>query len=126
MGKDNEEYKNKDQSSEEEEEFIEENDDSKKAVKKQKIEKAGEKRKRETNKDDKGDQIFELSAKRRVTVRLFSTGEPSVDIREFYKDKNTGEMRPGKAGICFPLAQWHKLKELIPDIDEAIEAIKKK
>lgn len=29
-------------------------------------------------------------------------------------------------GVCFPVAQWNKLKELIPDIDEAIDALQKK
>ncbi|CEG64600.1 hypothetical protein RMATCC62417_01543 [Rhizopus microsporus] len=112
-----------------EEEFVEEDQPKQKATKKQKTERqVGEKRKREVARDDNGDQIFELSSKRRVTVRLFKTGDgsPSVDIREFYKDKASGEMRPGKVGICFPVAQWNKLKELIPDIDEAIDALQKK
>ncbi|KAI9251068.1 transcriptional Coactivator p15-domain-containing protein [Sporodiniella umbellata] len=102
------------------EEFVD--DDNQTFNKKQKVEKTGEKRKKP---DTDGNYIFELSTKRRVTVRLFSTGEPSVDVREFYKDKVSGEMRPGKSGICFPLAQWKKLKELIGEIDEAIETIKK-
>ncbi|KAI8098399.1 uncharacterized protein B0P05DRAFT_460572, partial [Gilbertella persicaria] len=63
-----------------------------------------------------------LSAKRRVTIRAFSSGEGSVDIREFYMDKNTQEMKPGK-GICFPLAQWNKLKGLVGDIDDALDAL---
>jgi len=88
---------------------------------------SGQKRKRDEDvvRDSQGNQIFELSAKRRITVRAFSTGEPSVDIREVYKDKNTGEIRPGK-GICLPLSQWNKLKELLPDIEEAIDELKKK
>ncbi|CAO3661002.1 unnamed protein product [Rhizopus stolonifer] len=118
-----EEYKqNKAESSEEE--FVEEATEEKPA-KKQKTEKVGEKRKRNVTSDAQENKTFELSAKRKVTVRLFSNGEPSVDIREFYKDKASGEMRPGKSGICFPLAQWNKLKELMSDIDEAVESIKK-
>ncbi|KAI8367693.1 uncharacterized protein BYT42DRAFT_587131 [Radiomyces spectabilis] len=76
----------------------------------------------ETPRDTQGNQYLELSAKRRVTIRAFSSGEPSVDIREVYRDKNTGELRPGK-GICLPMAQWKKLKELIPAIDTAIERL---
>ncbi|KAI8371195.1 hypothetical protein EDC96DRAFT_501771 [Choanephora cucurbitarum] len=84
------------------------------------------KRKREDEQRDKdGNQIFPLSAKRRVTIRAFSSGEGSVDLREFYVDKNTQEMKPGK-GICLPLAQWKKLKEYMHDIDEAIEALSSK
>ncbi|OBZ90245.1 putative RNA polymerase II transcriptional coactivator [Choanephora cucurbitarum] len=85
------------------------------------------KRKREDDadkqRDKDGNQIFpKLSTKRRVTIRAFSSGEGSVDLREFYVDKNTQEMKPGK-GICLPLAQWNKLKEYMNDIDEAIEAL---
>ncbi|CAO3640747.1 unnamed protein product [Mucor hiemalis] len=89
---------------------------------------SGDKRKREDTgtRDAAGNQIFELSSKRRITVRAFSSGEPSVDIREIYKDKNTGEMRPGKSGICLPMTQWNKLKELLPEIEEAIAALPSK
>ncbi|KAI8365120.1 hypothetical protein BD560DRAFT_402179 [Blakeslea trispora] len=76
----------------------------------------------EKQRDKDGNQIFPLSSKRRVTIRAFSSGEGSVDLREFYLDKNTQELKPGK-GICLPLAQWKKLKEHMNDIDEAIEAL---
>ncbi|CDH57267.1 hypothetical protein RO3G_02450 [Lichtheimia corymbifera JMRC:FSU:9682] len=86
-----------------------------------------EKRKRgESSKDTgDGDHVFQLSNKRRISVRTFSDGTPSVDIRETYTDKNTGELKFGK-GICLPLNQWETLKELMPDIDEAITKIQKK
>jgi hypothetical protein len=29
-------------------------------------------------------------------------------------------------GICLPMAQWLKLKELLPDIDQAMESISSK
>ena len=37
-----------------------------------------------------------LSRKRRLTVRQFPSGDTAVDIREFYVDKKTQELRPGK------------------------------
>jgi len=53
-------------------------------------------------------------------VREFK-GRLLVDIREFY-EKN-GESLPGKKGISLQLEQWEKLKNLIGDIDEAIEEL---
>lgn len=108
------------ESSDEEDESSEEETLAKKTAVK-KVAASGDKRKRESasaNRDANGNQIFELSSKRRVTVRAFSDGTPSVDIREVYEDKS-GTIRPGK-GICFPIAQWKKLVELLPEIDEAI------
>lgn len=67
--------------------------------------------------------FFQLSPKRRVTVRAFPTGEPAIDIREVYTVN--GEERPGK-GICLPLAQWKSLVEQLPHIEEAITALPKK
>ncbi|KAG0174493.1 RNA polymerase II transcriptional coactivator [Apophysomyces sp. BC1034] len=107
------------------EEFEEEDDAPK--VKKAKAETTDKKRKRETatastSKESGGESVFQLSSKRRVTVKAFKTGEPMVDIRETYNDKASGELRYGK-GICMPLAQWKKLKELMPEIDAAIDRV---
>ncbi|KAI7877864.1 PC4-domain-containing protein [Lichtheimia hyalospora FSU 10163] len=108
---------------EEDDDFIEEEEP---ASKKQKSN-AGEKRKRDDTSKNTGDgeHVFQLTTRRRISVRAFSNGLPSVDIRETYKDKVTGELKFGK-GICLPLAQWETLKELMPDIDEAITKIQKK
>ncbi len=64
--------------------------------------------------------VFELSAKRRVTLRKFKSNI-LVDIREFYEDRVTGEDLPGKKGISLTLEQFLKLKELIPCIEAAME-----
>ncbi|KAJ8651537.1 hypothetical protein O0I10_012901 [Lichtheimia ornata] len=120
---DNEEYKpTASAEHEDDDDFVEEEP----ATKKQKSN-AGEKRKRGESSKDSGDgeHVFQLSNKRRIAVRAFSNGLPSVDIRETYTDKNTGELKYGK-GICLPLNQWETLKELMPDIDEAIKKIQKK
>ncbi|KAI9023878.1 hypothetical protein CLU79DRAFT_748605 [Phycomyces nitens] len=70
--------------------------------------------------DEKG-AVFDLSSKRKITVKAFPKGGAFVDIREFYTDKS-GETKHGK-GICLPLAQYKILKDLIPKIDEAIEKL---
>lgn len=65
---------------------------------------------------------FELSGKRRVTVRKYRSSV-LIDIREFYEDKTSGEMRPGSKGIALSKEQYSALKELLPEIDKAIKKI---
>ena len=66
---------------------------------------------------------FELSGTRRVTVRKFRSSI-LIDIREYYEDKESNEERPGKKGISLTKEQYEKLKELIPEIDTAVQNIK--
>ena len=66
---------------------------------------------------------FELSGKRRVTVRKYRSSV-LIDIREYYEDKASGEERPGKKGISLSKEQFEKLKELMPEIDEAVKKMK--
>lgn len=74
-----------------------------------------------TNSD--GEASFEISSKRRVTVRKFRSSI-LIDIREYYEDKASGEDRPGKKGISLTKEQYEKLKELLPEIDKAVKNIK--
>ncbi|KAG2203710.1 hypothetical protein INT46_001181, partial [Mucor plumbeus] len=60
----------------------------------------------------------------RLTVRQFPSGDTAIDVREFYVDKKTQELRPGK-GICLTLNQWRILQELMPKIDKSLEDITK-
>lgn len=66
---------------------------------------------------------FELSGKRRVSVRKFRSSI-LIDIREYYEDKEIGEDRPGKKGISLTKEQYEKLKDLMPEIDVAINKMK--
>lgn len=70
-----------------------------------------------TNSDE---SYFELSGKRRVTVRKFRSSV-LIDVREYYEDKASGEEKPGKKGISLTIDQYEKLKELLPEIDAAIK-----
>jgi hypothetical protein len=54
-----------------------------------------------------------------VSVRTFK-GKPLVDIREYYKDKETEEMKPGKKGISLSLELWKELVEKTPEIQAAV------
>jgi len=67
---------------------------------------------------DDGALFFRLSKSRRVTVRKFKN-KVLVDIRDYYlKD---GKENPGSKGISLTTDQYAKLKELLSDIDTAVE-----
>lgn len=65
------------------------------------------------------EKVIELGSKKRVTVRRFN-GVNLVDIREFYLDKNSGEMKPGKKGISLSAEVWRKVVESRVEIDAAL------
>ncbi|KAI9639642.1 transcriptional Coactivator p15-domain-containing protein [Dioszegia hungarica] len=67
--------------------------------------------------NDEGKPYMNLSEYKRVTINEFK-GAKLVDIREVYKDKASGDMKPGKKGISLTLGQWKVLKSNIDSIDE--------
>ena len=76
------------------------------------------------NVDKQGNQYFEMTRTRRISLSKFR-GKARVDIREYYQaagDEN--ELLPGKRGISLSLEDFNKLKELIPEIDKALERLK--
>lgn len=68
------------------------------------------------------DHTFDLGAKKRVTVKQFN-GVSIVDIREYYEDKETKELRPGKKGIALTQEVWNKLLLAKDDIDNALATL---
>ncbi|CAE1298778.1 SPRTN [Acanthosepion pharaonis] len=87
--------------------------------KKKKVEKKPEK-KPTAKSSGSGDQenMFQLSKMRYATVSEFR-GKVMVGIREYYEAD--GELRPGRKGISLNLEQWKRLKDSIPEIEEAIQ-----
>ncbi|KAG7387087.1 Transcriptional coactivator [Phytophthora pseudosyringae] len=69
---------------------------------------------------DQGVVVFELSSKRRVTVRKWKAMK-FVDIREFYDDN--GAAKPGKKGISLSPDQWEKLYSFSDAITEAVQLV---
>ncbi|CAE6470516.1 unnamed protein product [Rhizoctonia solani] len=69
--------------------------------------------------DAEGNTYFEISGKRRVTVRAFN-GLKLVDIREMYTDRASGELRPGKKGISLSEEQFMGLVNVHGAISQAL------
>ncbi|XP_071441671.1 RNA polymerase II transcriptional coactivator [Hetaerina americana] len=69
-------------------------------------------------KDENGDYSWQLEKMKYVKVRAFK-GNVYVDIREHYLAD--GKLKPGKKGISLSVEQWRRVKELIPEIDEAVK-----
>lgn len=65
--------------------------------------------------DTSGNAYWELDRNRRVSVSNFK-GKQYLNIREYYQDKSSGEMRPGKAGITLTKNEWNQLLALQPEI----------
>uniref|UniRef100_A0A8R1E6Z2 PC4 domain-containing protein n=1 Tax=Caenorhabditis japonica TaxID=281687 RepID=A0A8R1E6Z2_CAEJA len=70
-------------------------------------------------KDEHGNEMFEFGNLRYASVSNFK-GKEYVNIREYYVDKNTGKIAPGRKGISITKAQWLNLKDLIPEIDKKL------
>jgi hypothetical protein len=62
-------------------------------------------------KDEKGEIYFDIGRNRRVSLTSFK-GSEYINIREFYEDKKSGEMNPGKKGITLKKDEWLKLLTL--------------
>ncbi|VDN06453.1 unnamed protein product [Thelazia callipaeda] len=73
-------------------------------------------------KDANGDEMFELGKMRFVSVRSFK-GKALIDIREYYQDKNSGDLKPGRKGISLSAEQYQRLKTIMSDIDEKLSTV---
>ncbi|CAH1376660.1 hypothetical protein MTP99_018065 [Tenebrio molitor] len=67
---------------------------------------------------DNDDNSWDLGKNRFVKLTEFK-GKWYVNIREFYNAD--GELRPGKKGIMLTMEQWHKFKEVVPELEDAIK-----
>mmetsp|Transcript_31415 Transcript_31415/g.23334 ORF Transcript_31415/g.23334 Transcript_31415/m.23334 type:complete len:103 (+) Transcript_31415:19-327(+) len=67
--------------------------------------------------------VFDLGSKRKLTVSVFK-GRVLVNIREYYEDKNSGDLKPGSKGIALTSDQWSQLVEQFDEIKEAVDARK--
>ena len=63
----------------------------------------------------------QLTGKRRVTIDTFN-GKTMINIREYYEDKNSGEMMPGKKGIALLVPQFSALVSALPELEATLKA----
>ena len=68
------------------------------------------------------DATFDLGKNKRVTVRQFRNVN-LIDIREYYMDTSTGDMRPGKKGISLTEDLYDELLKHRLNIDEALRRL---
>ena len=62
------------------------------------------------------EKTWQLDQYRKVTMKKFH-GQVLFDVREFYMDKLSKEIMPGKKGISLTQDQLKKLKSLFPELD---------
>ncbi|KAI4164838.1 MAG: hypothetical protein LQ342_001471 [Letrouitia transgressa] len=67
------------------------------------------------------DTAKQLTGKRRVTVSEFNN-KTMINIREYYEDKSSGKMLPGKKGISLPVPQFAALISALPELEAALQA----
>merc|ERR1711944_2326 len=87
---------------------------------KKKQKKTEEKKKSETPKNDRGEDLIDLGKMKYASVSTFK-GKKMVNIREYYSDKSTGELKPGRKGITLLAEQWEKFKDLVPELDKQMK-----
>ena len=64
-----------------------------------------------TSAEDKSDGFVDIGRNRRVELQTYK-GTQSLNIREYYKDKSTDELKPGRHGITLNELEWKKLLTL--------------
>jgi hypothetical protein len=101
----------------EEEEFEEEEDDHN--VKKKKVSETKTVVSKAPSGSGGGSGVFELGGNRKVTVAPYKNNL-YINIREFYEDKSTGELKPGNKGIALSVEQWNSLCDQVEDINRSI------
>ncbi|KAL6740180.1 hypothetical protein Aduo_013561 [Ancylostoma duodenale] len=66
-----------------------------------------------------GEEMIEIGSMRYVNVRNFR-GKALIDVREYYMDKVSGELRPGKKGISLTREQYENFKAIMSEIDSKL------
>nr|CAH0106615.1 unnamed protein product [Daphnia galeata] len=74
----------------------------------------------QSNPSQDEEPTWQLDKQRTLKVRSWK-GKTFIDIREYYE--KDGEQLPGKRGISLSVAQWGKLKSILPEVDKALEEI---
>ncbi|KIJ25327.1 hypothetical protein M422DRAFT_38815 [Sphaerobolus stellatus SS14] len=73
-------------------------------------------------KDDEGNYYVDLGSMKRATVSQFK-GKANLNIREYYTDKPSGQLRPGKKGITLNVTQWETLLSVTNSLTEKLKEV---
>ena len=73
-------------------------------------------------KNDEGVEMIELGKMKYAMVRSFK-GTTYVDIREYYIDRGSGALKPGKKGISLTVEQFKQLKGVMGELEEKISKV---
>ncbi|KAL1310777.1 hypothetical protein AAFC00_001024 [Neodothiora populina] len=73
---------------------------------------------KDLQKDAEGNEYWELSAKRRVTLSTYNNAH-LVNIREYYE--KDGKSLPGKKGISLSVEQFNAIIELLPQLEACLK-----
>jgi len=64
---------------------------------------------------------FERDRRRSVLASITEyRGEKRFDVRLWFRDEETGELRPTKQGISLPVGFFEKFRALVLDLDSAL------
>ncbi|KAJ7901863.1 hypothetical protein B0H14DRAFT_2668899 [Mycena olivaceomarginata] len=80
---------------------------------------------KEKSEDADTECTVEVSSDGEKFINLGKNKRATLDIREFYVDKASGETKPGKKGISLTVEQWQELKQATKTVDELIAEVKK-
>lgn len=70
----------------------------------------------------KNDISFEIGKNKRVTIRKFRSIN-LIDIREYYQDQVSGELKPGKKGISLTEEQYDEFINSSSQIEDALRQL---
>jgi hypothetical protein len=72
----------------------------------------------------KSELSYDLGGDRFAKIQAFR-GTVYVAIREYYTDKKSGQLKPGKAGINLTIDQYRQLVSHVPTLNSVLETYKK-
>lgn len=63
---------------------------------------------------------WELGSQKFITIGDFK-GKTYINIREYYTDQKSGDVRPGKKGIGLNIEQWQNLCSSIDEVNKVLK-----
>ncbi|EMR09737.1 hypothetical protein PNEG_01922 [Pneumocystis murina B123] len=75
--------------------------------------------------DINGQAYWELGGRtRRLSISRWR-GQVLIDLREYYEETATGQMKPGKKGLSLTQKQFEYLIKILPEVDAILKNMNK-